>query len=121
MFAADKALVPLSRIQLSAEEKKILGWLREAAWEKVVEAREPTARAKVPEFFGGVRLYRIQASGGAAGSQNPLELFIKKLGFQGVIGKQEMYPLVVEGGARFVVLKQAELDNLGVGTQEDDE
>ncbi len=118
MYAADKQLKPLGSIELSEDERKILGWLREAPWEKVAEAREPTLRAKVPEFFGGVRLYRMQAGSGA---QNAVEMLIKKLGFQGVIGKQDMYPLIVQGVARYLVLKQAELDNLGAGGDGDED
>lgn len=115
MFAAVTPLKPLSSVELSAEETKILGWIRRAKWEKVPEAREPILKTKVPEFFDGVRLYRMQAG---AGSLNAIEMLIKKLGFQGVIGKQEMYPLQVVGVARYLSLKKSELEHLGMGGDE---
>src|SRR5688572_10008420 len=121
MHIQDKPLKPLASIQLSADENKILQWMRGASWEAQADARDPIPyKAKVPEFFGGVRLYRMQSGGGGA-SHNALELFIKKLEFQGCIARQELYPLTVEGGARFLSLKKAELDNLGVGREAEDE
>src|SRR5688500_5311632 len=112
MHIQDKPLKPLTSIQLSADESKILQWMRSASWEAQTGARDPIPyKAKVPEFFGGVRLYRMQAGGGSAPSHNALELFIKKLEFQGCIARQELYPLAVEGGARFLSLKKAELEN----------
>ena len=122
MYAPQTILKPLSSIQLGKEETTIVKWLRSAQWEPVKDAKTPIPyRAKVPEFFGGVQLYRMQggAGGGAVGA---LELFIKKLGMQGVIGKQELYPLIGHGTQpRYVALKKAELDNLGVGQEEEDE
>jgi len=117
------ALKPLSSIQLTVEETAILKWLRSAAWEPVIGAHEPIPyKAKVPEFYGGIRLYRMQAGGASAGSLGVLELFIKKLGLQGIIAKQELYPLSGHGAQpRYLSLKKADLDNLGVGQEEDEE
>lgn len=98
----------------------MLAWIRSATWEAQKDAREPVPyKAKVPEFFGGVRMYRVAAGGG--GAQNALEVLIKKLAFQGVLGKQDLYPLVVQGVGRYLFLKKAELDNLGVGQHDEDE
>jgi hypothetical protein len=113
-----KQLKPLSSLQLTPEEHKIVAWMRKAAWEPQADAREPIPyKAKVPEFFGGVRLYNMQ-SGGALG---PLDLFIKKIEYQGVITKQSLYPVSVQGTARYLSLAKADLDNLGVGGDEYDE
>lgn len=114
-------LKPLSNVQLSADESKMLAWLRNVAWEAQTDARDPIPyKAKIPEFFGGVRLYNMQGGAGASGAHGALSLFIKKLEYQGVISKQELYPVVTQGSARFLSLKKADLENLGVG-QEDDE
>lgn len=120
MQAPEQQLKRLDTAALSTDERKMLGWIRDASWEKQPEGREATFKAKVPEFFGGVRLFRI-AAGGQAGALNPLENFIKKMAFQGCLSKQGLSPLVVQGAARFLVLTKAEMDNLGVGQDEDDE
>lgn len=118
MQVAPTQLKSISSVQLSADESKILSWVRNAVWEPQAEAREPIPyKAKVPEFFGGVRLYNVQGGG----AQGPLDLFIKKLQFQGVISKQDMYPVTMQGNARFLALKKMDLDNLGVGQDDDDE
>ena len=114
-------LKPLSGVELSADESKMLTWLRSATWEPQNDAREPIPyKAKLPEFYSGVRLYNMQGGAGAGGAHGALSLFIKKLEYQGVISKQELYPVVTQGSARFLSLKKADLDNLGIG-QEDDE
>ncbi|NBO18843.1 MAG: hypothetical protein EBV03_06390 [Proteobacteria bacterium] len=115
-----KKLKPLSSVSLTPDEEKMLRWLRAAPWEKLPDIREPTLRAKVPEFFSGVRLYQMQA-GGAGGAQGLLGLFIKKLEYQGVLSKQDMHPVAAQGNARYLALKQTDLDNLGVGQHDDDE
>jgi hypothetical protein len=117
MQAAPKQLKPLSGMTLTGDEKIMLAWLRGAKW----EAQETAYKAKVPEFFNGVRLYKMQ--GGAttgAGAMGLLDVFIKKLDFQGVIAKQEMYPVTLQGNARFVTLREADLANLGIGGDDDD-
>ena len=116
-----KQLKPLSSVQLTTDEGKILSWLRSAPWEKLADAREPTFKAKVPEFFGGVRLYNMQATAGAGAAQGPLALFIKKIEYQGVLSKQEMHPVAMIGNNRYLSLKKTDLDNLGVGDEEEDE
>jgi hypothetical protein len=122
MYIQSTPLKPLSGVALTAEESAILKWLRSVAWESVAGAREPTLKAKVPEFYGGVRLYRMQAGGPSAGSLGALELFIKKLGLQGVIGKPGLYPVEGHGNQpRYLSLKAADIDNLGVGAQEEEE
>jgi hypothetical protein len=119
MHIAPKQLTPLKSLQFSPEENKMLGWLKSAAWEEQSDAREPIPyRAKVPEFFGGTRLYHMSAGGGA---QGPLELFIKKLEYQGVITKQDLYPVTIKGNARFLSLKKADLENLGIGQGEEED
>jgi len=117
------ALKPLGSIELTADDTVILKWIRSAAWEPVKGAHEPIPyKAKVPEFYGGVRLYRLQAGGASAGSLGALELFIKKLGLQGVITKQALYPVEGHGNQpRYLSLKKADLTNLGVGQREEDE
>ena len=117
MQIPEQFLKPLDSAGLSTDERKMLACLRAATWEAQPEGKEPTFRAKIPEFFGGVRLYRV-AAGGPVG--NPVEMLIKKLAFQGSISKQGLYPLAVQGVARYLVLSQAEMDNLGIG-QDDDE
>ena len=98
----------------------MLAWMRATAWEADTSAREPIPyKTKVPEFYSGVRLFGM----GGGGAQGGLELFIKKLQYGGVIGKQELYPVGGHGAARTLSLKKADLDNLGVGgdVEEDDE
>jgi hypothetical protein len=123
MYIKETPLKPLDGMELSAEDAIILKWLRNVTWEAVAGAREPIPyKAKVPEFYGGVRFYRLQAGGASAGSLGALELFIRKLGLQGVIGKQELYPVSGHGNQpRYLSLKKADLDNLGVGRQEEEE
>jgi hypothetical protein len=119
MHILAKPLTPLKSLQFSAEENKLLNWLKNASWEEKNGAKEPIFQAKVPEFFGGTRLYHVKA-GGAAGAQGPLELFIKKLEYQGAISKQDLYPITIQGNARFLSLKKADLENLGIGQAEED-
>jgi len=123
MHIKETPLKPLGGIELSTEENVLLKWLRSVAWETVAGAHGSVAyKAKVPEFFGGARLYRVQAGGPAGGSFGALELFIKKLGLLGVIGKQEMYPVAGHGNQpRYLTLKKADLDNLGVGQDDEEE
>lgn len=119
MQVMPSALKPLQRDALSGEEQKILGWLRQAVWEPQKGEREPIPyKAKVPEFYLGVRLLGSQ---GAAGNLGALERLLKKLEYQGVISKQDMYPVGGHGALRTVALKKADLDNLGVGAEEEDE
>jgi hypothetical protein len=129
MHAQQTQLKPLSTIELTPDEGTILKWMRNAAWEPQKDAREPIPyKAKVPEFFNGVRLYRLQA--GAAptggGAMGPLDLFIKKIQYQGVISKQDLYPVVAQGSLRFLSLRKTDLENLGVrighpaGDEDDD-
>jgi hypothetical protein len=116
-------LKPLGSIELTADDSAILKWIRSASWEPVTGAHEPIPyKAKVPEFYGGVRLYRMQAGGASAGSLGALELFVKKLGLQGVLTKQSLYPVEGHGNQpRYLSLKKADLDNLGVGQDEEEE
>lgn len=119
MHIAPTQLKKLRDNEFSENELKMLDWLRGADWQAQTGAREPIPyKAKVPEFFGGVRLYHVAAGGS---SQGPLDLFIKKLQYQGVISKQDLYPVTAEGAARFLSLRKADLDNLGVSQQADDE
>ncbi len=121
MQVQSKILKSLTVVELSADESKILGWLRKTKWAPVAGARDPIPyKTKVPEFFDGVRLYRMQA-GATGAAQAPLEFFIKKLQFQGVIHKQDMYPLTTEAGAKYLALRKEDLDNLGVGQEEDED
>lgn len=113
-------LKPLSSVQLSADENKMLAWLRSTKWEPQADVRDVPYKAKLPEFFGGVRLYNVQGGAGASGAHGALSLLIKKLEYKGVISKQELYPVVTQGNARFLSLKKADLDNLGVGKDGDD-
>jgi hypothetical protein len=122
MYASVQQLKPLTGVQLSPDERKMIEWIRSAQWEEQTDMREPHPyKAKVPEFFGGVRLYRVQAGPGAGGGQAPLEIFIKKLEYQGVITKKDMYPLTVTNAARFLSLTKADMDNLGVGQDDEDD
>jgi hypothetical protein len=122
MHAAIKQLNPLSSLTLTQSEQTILKWIRSVNWEPVKDAHAPIPyKAKVPEFYGGVRLYNMQAGGSSSGSLGALELFIKKVQISGVIGKQELYPLAGHGNLRFLSLKKADLDNLGVGQEEEED
>jgi len=122
MHIATQQLKPLSTVQLTADEAKILKWMKSAVWEAQPVAHGTVAyKTKVPEFFSGVRLYNMQGGGKAGSSQGTLELFIKKLQYQGIISKQELYPIEVQGHARFLSLKKPDLDNLGIGQEEDEE
>lgn len=115
-------LKSLASVQLSADESKMLAWLRSAAWQPQNDARDPIPyKAKLPEFFSGVRLYNMQGGAGTSGAHGALSLFIKKLEYQGVISKQELYPVLTQGSARFLSLKKADLDNLGIGQEEDED
>ena len=115
-------LKPLGSIELTADDNAILKWLRSVSWETVAGPHGSTAyKAKVPEFYGGVRLYRMQAGGPSAGSLGALELLVRKLSLQGVISKQELYPVSGHGNqARYITLKKPDLDNLGVGQEEEE-
>lgn len=123
MHIQDKRLKSLDSIQLTTEETTILKWLRSAAWEAVKDAKEPVPyKAKVPEFYNGIRLYRMQVGGSSAGSLGALEIFIKKLGFGGIITKPDLYPVVGHSNQpRYLMLKKADLDNLGVGMETEEE
>lgn len=120
MHIKETPLKPLSSIELTADDTIILKWLRSTSWSAVTEAKEPIPyKTKVPEFYSGVRLYRMQAGNSTHGM---LELFIKKLGFQGVISKPDLYPVTGHGNQpRYLCLKKADLDNLGVGKEEDED
>jgi len=123
MQTKEARLNPLSSIQLKAEENTMLKWIRSASWEPVKEAKAPIPyRAKIPEFFSGVRLFTLQGGGPGSSSLGALEIFIKKLGLQGVITKQVLYPIEGHGsGPRYLSLKKADLDNLGVGQEEEED
>ena len=123
MQIKENALKSLSDISLTVEENAILKWIRSVKWEAVNGPHGSVSyKAKVPEFFNGARLYRVAAGGPSAGSLGPLELFVKKLGLQGVIGKQELYPVSGIGTQpRYISLKKPDLDNLGVGRQEEED
>lgn len=123
MHIAAKTLKPLSTVTLSSDENKMISLLRAAKWEPQKDMRDPISyKTKIPEFYSGVRLYKMQAGGvSAGGAMGALEVLVKKLEFNGIIGKQEMYPLVIQNGARFLLLKKADMDNLGVGKAHDDE
>ena len=116
-------LKPLSGVQLTPDESTIVKWMRSVKWEPQADAREPIPyRAKVPEFFSGVRFFKV--AGGAVsggGAMGALDLFIKKIQYQGIISKQDLYPVITQGASRFLVLKKIDLDNLGVGNSDDDE
>jgi hypothetical protein len=67
-------------------------------------------------------MYKLQGSAHTAGGAlGALELFIKKLEYQGVLTKQDLYPVSVIGAVRYLSLKKADLDSLGVGKNEEDE
>lgn len=118
-----RQLKPLESVEMTPDEQVMLKWIRSAKWEVVANAKEPVPyKAKVPEFYLGVKLYRKQAGGPSAGSLGALEIFIKKLGFAGVISKQDLYPVTGHGNeSRYLMLKKADLDNLGVGKEEEEE
>ena len=118
-----KKLKSLSAVALNPDEEKMLSWLRRAPWEKLPDIREPTYRAKVPEFFNGVRMYQMQGGGGggAGSAQGLLGLFIKKLEYQGVLSKQDMHPVTSQGSARYLSLKKSDMDNIGVGGSDDED
>ena len=121
MQVQEAKLNPLSGIELKADEIVMLKWLRSVSWQQVAGPHGAVAfKAKIPEFYGGVRLYNMQA--GAGGALGALELFIKRLGLQGVIGKQTLYPIEGHGTQpRYLSLKKADMENLGVGKAEEDE
>jgi|GEM_PF-5963768 len=123
MQIQQKQLNSLSSIQLTPDEAAIVKWMRSVTWEPQKDEREPLPyKAKVPEFFGGVRLYRVQ--GGAStggGALGPLDLFIKKIEHQGIISKQGLYPVTTQGTARYLSLRKTDLDNLGIGQSDEDD
>lgn len=123
MHIQQQQLKPLSGIELTNDERTILKWIRSVKWDAQKSGREPIPyKAKVPEFFGGVRLYKV--AGGAAsgaGAMGALDLFIKKIQYQGVISKQDLYPVIAENNARYLMLRKADLDNLGVGGGDEDD
>lgn len=122
MYIQSAPLKPLASLQLTSDENTMLKWLRTATWEAVSGGREALHKAKVPQYYGGVQLYRMQAGGASAGSLGALEIFIKKLAIHDIITKQGLYPVEGHGAqARYLSLKKADLDNLGVGREEDDE
>lgn len=123
MHVQSTPLKPLSAVTLNADEAALLTWIKSAKWEAQPQVREPIPyKAKVPQFFKGVRLYKTQAGGvSGAGAMGALDLFIKKLQYQGIISKQDLYPVVSQGADRFLILRKADLDNLGVGASADDE
>lgn len=123
MHTPAQTLKPLSSATLTAEENTIVSWIRSAKWELVADAKDPKPfKAKVPEFFKGVRLYHMHTTGGGNASIGPLELFIKKMGLLGVLGKQTLYPVSGHGNQpRYLTLAKTELDNLGVGKASDDD
>jgi hypothetical protein len=117
MHIAAASLKPLSAVTLTPDESAIIRWIRSAQWEAgaAVHGVVPY-KAKVPELFGGSRMYRMQGAGG-----NPIELLLKKLQFSGIVGKLDMYPLATVGAARYLTLTKADLDNLGVGADAEDD
>lgn len=123
MQVPQQQLKPISGVELTSDEKLILKWIRAAKWDAQTDAREPIPyKAKVPEFFNGVRLYKVQ--GGAttgAGAMGALDLFIKKIEFHGVISKQDLYPVSTLGAARYLTLKKKDLENLSVGSGASDD
>lgn len=121
MFMKAAVLNPIHSIQLKPEEAIILKWLRSVAWTPVTDRREPVPyKARIPEFFGGVRLYPLQSS--QSGGVGALELFIRRLSIQGIITKTELYPIEGRGSqTRYLYLKKADLDNLGVGQPDDED
>jgi hypothetical protein len=121
MHIKDTPLKPLGSISLNAEEAALLKWMRSAAWEKITIGHDAGYKTKVPEFFGGVRLYRMQAGGASAGSLGALELFIKKLGLQGVISPQGLYPVEGHGNQpRTLTLKKTDLDHLRAVSEDEE-
>lgn len=122
MHIQDTPLKPLSGIELTPDETIMMKWLRTVPWIAVKDSREASCKARVPEFYSGVKLYRKQAGGASAGSLGALEIFIKKLGFSGIISKQNLYPVTGHGTEpRYLTLRKTDLDNLGVGKDEEEE
>lgn len=118
MHIAEKQYKPLSSVELSADERKMVAWMRSAKWEPAQEGR---LKAKVPEFYNGVRMYSVQGGGVGANAHGALGLLIKKLEFQGVISKQDMYPVSAAGAARYVSFTKQDLDTLGIGQDEEED
>jgi len=123
MYIKITPLKPLDTVSLTPDESTMLKWIRSVAWEIVKGAREPIPyKAKVPQYYDGVQLYRMQAGGASAGSLGALEIFIKKLAIHGVITKQGPYPMEGHGSQpRYLSLNKTDLDNLGVGKEEEPE
>lgn len=123
MQVQTQPLKPLSSITLTGDENAILKWIRKVKWEVQKGEREPLPyKAKVPEFYDGVRLYKVQAGATTgAGAMGALDLFIKKIAFSGIISKQDLYPVITQGTARYLVLRKADLDNLGAGGDDEDD
>ncbi len=123
MHTPAQSLKPLSSATLTHDENTIISWIRSAKWEIVADAKEPRPlKAKVPEFFKGVRLYHMHTTGAGNASIGPLELFIKKMGLLGVLSKQTLYPVSGHGSQpRYLTLAKTDLENLGVGKPADDD
>ena len=123
MHIQTAALKPLESVTLSAEEKAILIWIRNASWQIVADAKEPKPyKAKVPEYYKGTRLYRMQAVSSGNASVGGLDMLIRKLSISGIISKQGPYPVSGHGSEpRFLTLPKTDLDNLGVGKDDEDE
>ncbi|HEU5046779.1 MAG TPA: hypothetical protein VFT64_02945 [Rickettsiales bacterium] len=120
MHIKPAALKPLNSISLTHDENVILKWLRTVAWEAVKVGSEPFLKAKVPQYYGGIQLYRLQAGGAPAGALGALEIFIKKLAIHGIITKQGLYPVEGHGAQpRYLSLRKTDLDNL-VAEEEDE-
>jgi hypothetical protein len=118
MHIAPQQLRPLANVELSTNEAKILEWLRSAKWEAQQGAHSPQ-KTKVPEYYSGVRLYSMQGHDAAQGA---LEIFLKKLQYQNVISKLDIYPLAGHGASRFLTLPKADLENLAIpGKEAEDE
>lgn len=115
-------LKPLSGIQLTPDDQSILKWIRNAKWEPQAGQEPIFYKAKVPEFYNGVKFFKVQAGAASgAGAMGAVDVFIKKIEYQGVISKQGLYPVITEGGARFLQLRKADLNNLGVGAPVDED
>ncbi len=121
MHILEKPLKPLGSVSLTTEETKILRWIQSAPWEAQPAPPPNMYKAKVPEFFNGARLYRVQGGSTGGTALGALDLLIKKLEHQGVLTKQQLYPVITQNNARFLVLKKAEMDNLGVGQAPEEE
>lgn len=115
-------LKPLSGIQLTQDDESILKWIRSAKWEPQTGHAPISYKAKVPEFYNGVKFYKVQAGASSgAGAMGAVDVFIKKIEYQGVISKQGLYPVITEGGVRYLLLRKADLDNLGFGAPVDED